>query len=195
MSPIIKKLNYIFIIVLIQLTGCADVRLVQQQILQLKNQPPKCFSQIECNAMMEAAQVWLSNNSLLKIQTATSAIIQTYSDINSHCYPSSYIVEKVPIRTNEWKITLDSSCEGSDYIKELNSFNSFISITLDSKYGNTENPNEKVITLEKDIKSNIHIKNKDNIPDQLKKLKELKDADLLTNSEYESKRKVLIDKL
>ena len=195
MSTIIKKLNYIFIIVLIKLTGCADVRLVQQQILQLKNQPPKCFSQIECNAMMEAAQVWLSNNSLLKIQTATSAIIQTYSDINSHCYPSSYIVEKVPIRANEWKITLDSSCEGSDYIKELNSFNSFISITLDSKYGNTENPNEKVITLEKDIKSNIHIKNKDNIPDQLKKLKELKDADLLTNSEYESKRKVLIDKL
>lgn len=34
-----------------------------------------------------------------------------------------------------------------------------------------------------------------NIPEQLKKLKQLKDSGFLTNSEYESKRKILADKL
>ncbi len=189
MSTITKELKkYILTIILIQLTGCADTRLVQQQILQLKNQNPKCFSQIECNTMMEAAQVWLSNNSSFKIQTATSAIIQTYSDINTICFPPSYIVEKVPIRTNEWKIILESSCEGRDYVKELSSFNTFLGITLDSKDRRAVNADDKVIAPENNINSNAKVKNIDSIPEQLKKLKGLKDAEKKMGSSLKKPR-------
>ncbi len=190
-----KTKKYILTIVLVYITGCADVRLVQQQISQLKEKSPKCFSQIECNTMMEAAQIWLSNNSLLKIQMATTAIIQTYTDTKNHCIYVSYIVEKVPIRINEWKITLSSSCEGTDHVNKLNSFNNFISSTVDSKNSNVISVDNRENLSERNINSNKKVKDMDNIHDQLKIIKGLKDSGLITDKEYEIKRNKLVDKL
>ncbi len=67
----------------------------------------------------------------------------------------------------------------------------------DINYGQTpvKNITPPPTPVQKDVSSAMPVQNLDDISEQFKKLKELKDLGVLTDSEYESKRKILADKL
>lgn len=67
----------------------------------------------------------------------------------------------------------------------------------DINYGQTpvKNITPPPTPVQKDVSSAMPVQNLDDISEQLKKLKELKDLGVLTDSEYETKRKKLVNKL
>ena len=60
---------------------------------------------------MEMAQVWVNTNTEMKIQTVTSAIIETYTDPQGSRI--SFTIEKVPLGKSEYQIMLHSAGNGS----------------------------------------------------------------------------------
>lgn len=57
--------------------------------------PLRCVSDAQCARWWRAAQVWLVNNSALKLQIATDAVLQTYSSTASMPH-WSFTITKAP---------------------------------------------------------------------------------------------------
>lgn len=85
----------------------AEAKLQQQVDLTI----PICSSDVECARMWDAAQVWVQKNSTMKIQTVSSAVIQTYTP--SFEIPGlGFSITKEPIEGGRYKIVGKSSCAG-----------------------------------------------------------------------------------
>lgn len=63
------------------LVGCAPTKPTPETIAkanEIARTQPICSSEKECNAMWEAAQLWVIKNADMKIQTANNVLIETY---------------------------------------------------------------------------------------------------------------------
>jgi hypothetical protein len=94
----------LFLLLTVLMTGCATMSNEQQQALieELQATTPKCTEEKECQRKWDAAQVWVSNNAGYKIQTSSSAIIETYN--------SPARVTKTPIGNNQYQFDLFVGC-------------------------------------------------------------------------------------
>lgn len=68
---------------------------------------PTCNTKESCDSLMDIAQVWVSNNSSMKIQSATNAVITTYNDVNG--WNATFTVRKEPVSIDTFKITLTTN--------------------------------------------------------------------------------------
>lgn len=95
----------------VSLTSCAA--LVQQIDLavaqQLEATRPICAGEADCVAKWEAAQVWVSKNAGMKIQTVTTAIIETY---NATDYSTGLAMQvtKESLGDGRYKIVAHAQC-------------------------------------------------------------------------------------
>lgn len=91
------------------LTGCMSLKSEQELAPQtaeaLKN-APTCSSKESCDALMEMAQVWVTKNTRMRIQSATSAIISTYDDLNTIQEEPSFYITKEPAGAGTYKLIL-----------------------------------------------------------------------------------------
>lgn len=101
-------------LVVLTFTGCANMEQYRQDVANLiqksLSEAPTCKTKESCDTMMEMAQVWVNNNTEMKIQTVTSAIIETYTDPEGSRI--SFTVEKVPLGKGEYQIMLHSAGNG-----------------------------------------------------------------------------------
>lgn len=106
--------NISILIVIAALSGCAAMEQHQKDtailIQKSLNDAPICKTKESCDAMMEMAQVWVNKNAGMKIQTVTSAIIETYNDPNGSNI--SFVVDKTPLGKGEYQLVLHSSGHG-----------------------------------------------------------------------------------
>jgi len=70
---------------------------------------PKCSTDAECHAKMEAAQVFLSQTLSWKIQTATDALIQTYGPGSTEASTAA-VVTKQPTGDGTYQIIIRAWC-------------------------------------------------------------------------------------
>lgn len=105
--------KYGFFIASILLTSCANVpsqseveRLAAQA--RIRDSAPICNND-NCQKKWDAAQVWVSQNSAFKIQTVSTAIIETYSPTNGD--PRlAYQITKAPYKDGQYQIIIKAYC-------------------------------------------------------------------------------------
>ena len=93
------------------LHGCTTIPTEQQQaqIAELQANTPKCIEEKECQRKWDAAQVWVSNNAGFRIQTASSAIIETYNSPEGSTDFAARVT-KTPIGTGQYQFDLFVGC-------------------------------------------------------------------------------------
>lgn len=105
------KKKYPYLIVVLLLSGCSTS---QEQVERLSAQArlsdsvPVC-DQDSCQRKWDAAQSWVSQNSAYKIQTVSSAIIDTYSPANGDM-GLAFNVAKEPISDGKYRIIIKAYC-------------------------------------------------------------------------------------
>ena len=70
---------------------------------------PTCDSKEACDAMWEAAQLWIAKNSRLKIQTATNVLIETYGG-GQNSAVLAMRATKEPAGGGKSRIVFDGGC-------------------------------------------------------------------------------------
>lgn len=74
-------------------------------------QPVKCKDKNNCDLFWQRAQIWISQNSRWRIQTANDTIIQTYGPGNNDVI-LAYTVTKIPDSTGSGAtITYKANCD------------------------------------------------------------------------------------
>lgn len=96
--------------VVLGLSGCATTG---QNAANLKQEfqagIPECQGKEQCDAAWESAQVWVAQNSRLKIQTATNVLIETYGS-GQYDPTLSMRVLKEPIGNGNYRIVFSGGC-------------------------------------------------------------------------------------
>lgn len=95
--------------ILVGLTACASNPQHQAQLAEFEASRPTCDGQEQCDAMWERAQVWVAQNSRLKIQTATNVLIETYGG-RQHDTTLSMRVLKEPMGGGKYRIVFSGGC-------------------------------------------------------------------------------------
>jgi len=92
------------------LSGCAANQAARQAQIDLFNKTiPHCKAPAECDAMWEAAQVWISMNGQMKIQNVTNVLIDTYnSPPNSPTLAMK--ATKMPSGNGSYRIVFEGGC-------------------------------------------------------------------------------------
>lgn len=94
----------------LSLSGCATTG---QNAANLKQEfqagIPECQGKEQCDAAWESAQVWIAQNSRLKIQTATNVLIETYGS-GQYDPTLSMRVLKEPIGSGNYRIVFSGGC-------------------------------------------------------------------------------------
>lgn len=97
------------------ITGCAMTP-GQSQVDRLALQArvrdtiPVCTSPTECQNKWEAAQVWIIKNAGYKIQTATSAVIETYNAVGGST-EFHMLLLKESIGDGKYQLNLAVNCD------------------------------------------------------------------------------------
>lgn len=92
---------------------------------------PQCEDQQECQTKWDAAQAWVSNNAGFKIQTNSSAIIETYNSPEGSMDMSMKVV-KEPMGNNKNRFVLSVTCGNwllgcnRDPLQAIQDFNDYV---------------------------------------------------------------------
>lgn len=96
------------------ITSCA-LEPTQSEVEELSQQArvrdtiPTCEIEKECQNKWDAAQVWVSQNSGYKIQTASSAIIETYNSTDGSTALAMKVL-KEPLGSGKYRFVLSAGC-------------------------------------------------------------------------------------
>lgn len=121
---------------LLFLAGCQSMtrqsNLVRQaEQSKIKDTIPICSSDKECQKKWDAAQVWVSKNADYKIQTSSSAIIETY-DAPGGSRDLSMKVLKEPLGNDKYQMVISVQCANwilgceKDTMQTMQTFNDYI---------------------------------------------------------------------
>lgn len=86
----------------------------QQAFIADRNQQwlesrPKCYGQENCERMWVSAQSWVATRCGMKIQTATDAVIQTYTAVDGNLSLHCSVV-KEPIGSDGYILSITTGC-------------------------------------------------------------------------------------
>lgn len=120
---------------LLALSGCATnggMSNVDRLSLQarVRDTIPTCSSDKECLNKWEAAQFWVSNNSGYKIQTATSAIIETYNATGGSVALAMKVL-KEPLGNGQYRMVMSARCDNMfgcqvEPLQAIQNFNDYV---------------------------------------------------------------------
>lgn len=91
------------------LNGCATAP-VDPSIAAAANEPLLCSDKKQCDFYWQRAQIWVTQNSGYRIQSATDTIIATYGPSNSKVELAHQIV-RIPNEDGSARITIASGCD------------------------------------------------------------------------------------
>ncbi len=92
------------------LVGCATTGQSSAALKQdFQSGIQSCEGQAQCDAAWEAAQVWVAQNSRLKIQTATNVLIETYGS-GQYDPTLAMRVLKEPQGSGKYRIVFSGGC-------------------------------------------------------------------------------------
>lgn len=69
--------RYLFALLALSLSGCAAAP-IDPAVMAVAQKPLECSNKAQCDLWWSRAQVWVNDNSSLRIQTATDSVISTY---------------------------------------------------------------------------------------------------------------------
>ncbi len=96
---------------LLTLAGCTTLTPEQKAQIQANaNRKVTCTKGADCDMKWGRAITWVTQNSQWKIQMQNDYVIQTYTPINQSA-ASGFLVNKVPIDTENFEITMTSGCD------------------------------------------------------------------------------------
>lgn len=119
----------------IALSGCGSYAAQQKEITDLaeaRRQAPTCTAGADCNAKWDAAQIWIAKHAGFKLQTATSAVLQTFGPTQS-IFNTAVTVTREPAGQDQYRIVANMACGSSTNIcgpslsTSLRSFNEAVS--------------------------------------------------------------------
>lgn len=79
------------------------------KVAKATNTIPVCNTKEDCDAKWEAAQLWIVHNAGYKIQTATSAVIETYNPAEYDTAIAARVT-KEPMGKGKYKLVLKTWC-------------------------------------------------------------------------------------
>ena len=89
------------------LSGCTG--LTAEELERYAAQKITCAQGDDCDVKWGRAITWISQNSPWKIQTQNDSMIMTYPPTNESP-ASGFLVNKVPLKTGVYEITMSSRC-------------------------------------------------------------------------------------
>jgi hypothetical protein len=98
----------------IAVSACAPLRMHTTPALLAALEPTAGIgTSIECDSgctvQWQRAQLWLARHSVMKIQTATDVLLQTY---NAHSFYEGFTVTKEPLtKQGSYRIKVEADCE------------------------------------------------------------------------------------
>lgn len=93
----------------LSMAGCASNPQRQAMLAEYEASRPTCQGKEQCDAMWEHAQVWVANNSRMKIQTATNVLIETYGGGSNSAQLAMRVV-KEPLGGGAYKLVFSGGC-------------------------------------------------------------------------------------
>lgn len=91
------------------LSACASAP-APQTVAQFRSTIPTCSGPEDCRAKWEAAQIWVSRNAGMKIQTVTDVLIETYNPTGGD--PSLGVrVVKEPLGGGAYRLVVTLWCD------------------------------------------------------------------------------------
>jgi hypothetical protein len=101
---------------LLALTGCAGIKQVnlesQQALQRVSDTAPTCSTEKECTTKWDAAQYWVSSNAGYKIQTASSAVIETYNPTRRSREMAMKVL-KEPLGEGKYALKITAFCNSA----------------------------------------------------------------------------------
>lgn len=89
------------------LAGCASPQERQAKQAEIDRTIPVCTGDADCRAKWERAQVWIAQNSNLRLQIATDVLLETY---NSNDMSLAVRIVKEPLGGGMYRILAAMSC-------------------------------------------------------------------------------------
>jgi hypothetical protein len=71
---------------------------------------PKCAGAEDCQVKWGRAVAWVSQHSPWRIQTQTDNLIQTYGPGDSASTSTAFVVNKIPVGSGEYQISMRCGC-------------------------------------------------------------------------------------
>jgi len=122
--------KYILFVFCMMFSSCVIVpAATTAQKESFNNSVPTCSD--NCDEMWAAAQAWMSRNLTMKIQIATSSMLETYNTTGDSCLSEEFAatVNKEPIGNSSYKIVINvrSTCfnDGNSIKKQID-FNEYV---------------------------------------------------------------------
>lgn len=81
----------------------------QRRMVLVESTRPVCTGDDDCRAKWEAAQLWITHNAAMKLQTVTNVVIETYNPINDTPGFAAQAT-KEPLGDGRYRIVLHLRC-------------------------------------------------------------------------------------
>lgn len=98
------------------MTGCAHIKQVnlesQQALQRVIDTAPTCSTEKECTTKWDAAQYWVSTNAGYKIQTASTAVIETYNASRGSRELAMKVL-KEPLGEGKYALKITATCNSA----------------------------------------------------------------------------------
>ena len=92
------------------LVGCISNQAIEEALAPAHGTGPLIVCDSGCKVEWQRAQLWLAKHSVMKIQTATDVLLQTYNSDEKFNSGYAFTITKEPMDNSHYRISIEIAC-------------------------------------------------------------------------------------
>jgi hypothetical protein len=92
------------------MAGCISNQAIEEALVPARSIGPSVVCDSGCKVEWQRAQLWLARHSVMKIQTATDVLLQTYNTDATDNSGYSFSVTKEPTDGSRYRVSIEIAC-------------------------------------------------------------------------------------